>query len=74
MATEHVNNLAFSFKAGEFFQNNPFALVKLVDFVIDHAAVGTAKKDSNGNDDGKINKFLWLLKVRTCPPRLILHL
>ena len=31
---EHVGDLIFQFRAGEFFQNNPFILSDLVDYVI----------------------------------------
>lgn len=34
---EKVGNLTFQFKAGEFFQNNPFILPKLVNYVVDQA-------------------------------------
>jgi len=34
---EKVGELTFQFKAGEFFQNNPFILPKLVDYVVEQA-------------------------------------
>ncbi|MBU92687.1 MAG: SAM-dependent methyltransferase [Rhodobiaceae bacterium] len=39
LVEERVGNLIFQFRAGEFFQNNPFILPKLVDHVI-HEAQG----------------------------------
>ena len=40
--TERVGELELEFFAREFFQNNPFLLPRLVDFVVDAAASGTA--------------------------------
>ena len=37
VVSEKVGELIFQFKAGEFFQNNPFILPKLVDYVIQQA-------------------------------------
>ncbi len=37
VASEKVGDLIFQFKAGEFFQNNPFILPKLVNYVIEQA-------------------------------------
>ena len=37
LVTEKVNDLIFQFKAGEFFQNNPFILPLLVDYVVQQA-------------------------------------
>lgn len=39
---ERVGNLTFQFRAGEFFQNNPFILQKLVDYVIRQSCLGGA--------------------------------
>ncbi len=39
IVSERVGNLIFQFKAGEFFQNNPFILPKLVDYVIGEAKI-----------------------------------
>ena len=40
VVSEKVGDLVFQFKAGEFFQNNPFILPTLVDYVIDQAKAG----------------------------------
>ncbi len=37
LVSEKVGDLIFHFKAGEFFQNNPFILPKLVDYVVSQA-------------------------------------
>ncbi|MEQ9824068.1 MAG: class I SAM-dependent RNA methyltransferase [Puniceicoccaceae bacterium] len=37
VVTERVGPRIFQFKAGDFFQNNPFVLPKMVDYVIDQA-------------------------------------
>lgn len=39
--TERVGNRVFQFKAGEFFQNNPFILPAFADYVTASAAIGT---------------------------------
>jgi len=38
IVSERVNELSLQFKAGEFFQNNPFILPEMVDYVIREAA------------------------------------
>lgn len=38
IVSERVNELTLQFKAGEFFQNNPFILPEMVEYVIDEAA------------------------------------
>ena len=38
LATERVGDLSFQFIAGEFFQNNPHVLPKMVDYALDRAA------------------------------------
>lgn len=38
--TEEVHGFKFTFKAGEFFQNNPFVLPKMVSYVTEEAARG----------------------------------
>jgi len=43
LVTERVNDLVFQFKAGEFFQNNPFILPHLVEYVIEQANPHTSK-------------------------------
>lgn len=43
MVTEHVNDLAFDFLAGDFFQNNPFILPDFTGYVADHACATGAK-------------------------------
>lgn len=43
IATEHVGELAFSFLAGDFFQNNPFILPSFTEYVAKHAATHGAK-------------------------------
>ena len=43
--TTTVKNLAFRFQAGNFFQNNPFMLSKMVDLVVEAAT----KESSSGN-------------------------
>ena len=43
LATERVRDLVFQFKAGEFFQNNPFILPQLVDYVIEQASPSASK-------------------------------
>lgn len=40
VVSEKVGDLVLQFKAGEFFQNNPFILPTLVDYVIDQAKAG----------------------------------
>ena len=42
VVTEKVGDLIFQFKAGEFFQNNPFILPTLVDYVVGQAKVGSS--------------------------------
>ena len=42
VVSERVGDLIFQFKAGEFFQNNPFILPKLVDYVIKQAMLDDA--------------------------------
>ena len=42
VVSERVGDLIFQFKAGEFFQNNPFILPKLVDYVIQQAKLDNA--------------------------------
>jgi tRNA/tmRNA/rRNA uracil-C5-methylase (TrmA/RlmC/RlmD family) len=42
VVSERVGDLIFQFKAGEFFQNNPFILPKLVDYVIQQAKIDDA--------------------------------
>ena len=37
MVSERVGDLVFHFKAGEFFQNNPYILPKLVQYVVSQA-------------------------------------
>lgn len=37
MVSEQVGDLIFHFKAGEFFQNNPYILPQLVEYVVDQA-------------------------------------
>ena len=39
VVSEKVGALTFQFKAGEFFQNNPFILPDLVEFVKLHASI-----------------------------------
>lgn len=43
IVSERVGHITFQFPAGEFFQNNPFILPSLVDFVIQHAKVDGVK-------------------------------
>jgi len=38
---ETVNGRLFEYRAGEFFQNNPFALPRLVEYTLGQAAHGT---------------------------------
>jgi len=40
MVSEVVKGITFTFRAGEFFQNNPFVLPKMVDHVVDEATRG----------------------------------
>ena len=40
LVSERVGDLVFHFKAGEFFQNNPYILPKLVEYVISQADAG----------------------------------
>ena len=42
VVSEKVGELIFQFKAGEFFQNNPFILPLLVDYVVEQAKTGTS--------------------------------
>ena len=42
VVSEKVGELIFQFKAGEFFQNNPFILPSLVDYVVEQAKTGTS--------------------------------
>jgi 23S rRNA (uracil1939-C5)-methyltransferase/tRNA (uracil-5-)-methyltransferase len=42
VVSEKVGELIFQFKAGEFFQNNPFILPTLVDYVVEQAKIGTS--------------------------------
>ena len=42
-AREKIGGLEYEFCAGEFFQNNPFALPRLVEYVTDEASKGGAK-------------------------------
>ena len=42
VVSERVNGMVFQFKAGEFFQNNPFILPDLVDHVIEQANPGNS--------------------------------
>ncbi len=39
IVSERVGDLSFQFKAGEFFQNNPYVLPKLVDYVAQEASL-----------------------------------
>lgn len=41
--SEKVNGMTFKFKAGEFFQNNPYVLPHMVDYVVARAKEGGAK-------------------------------
>ena len=40
LVSEQVGDLTFHFKAGEFFQNNPFILPQLVQYVVSQANSG----------------------------------
>lgn len=41
--SERVDGMVFNFKAGEFFQNNPYVLPHMVDYVVSRAKEGGAK-------------------------------
>ncbi|MAS64845.1 MAG: SAM-dependent methyltransferase [Coraliomargarita sp.] len=43
IVSERVGDLSFQFKAGEFFQNNPYVLPKLVDYVAQEASLLEAR-------------------------------
>ncbi|WPJ96390.1 class I SAM-dependent RNA methyltransferase [Coraliomargarita algicola] len=43
IVSERVGNVTFQFKAGEFFQNNPFILPELVDYVAEEASAEGAR-------------------------------
>ncbi len=43
IASERIGKFVFQFLAGDFFQNNPFILPKLVDYVLEHARAGGAE-------------------------------